>query len=357
MSLLKEFEVNNTAIEEWLSWGGITKPSIMQQKDGSCFSVIEYKPYERNYLTKKIEMPEFRRGWSMWNERQHNFDGDRDFIVICWNPFETKINPCIENTLGEKIKKENFLEYFEEEVKKIYDEISKVTEAKLLEYQELMNFLTFTLTMEEKEVKMPEVPLYMDALLSQDVKFEFKANDIYINGKRIFILTLPDFPDVWEIFEKLKRFKYRYVRRILLFDEKESEVELKKYYEKWCPNRKIMLEEIEKGILGDFNGYCWNGFIILLEETEVEIFQGYIKEYLEGKEISYLIEKYNLKDVWWGSLAGIFLANINPPLTGFKSFEEFILNREAVKSEWQEHKFKRILEEMEAEKNVQNGQI
>ena len=106
MSLLKEFEVDNTAVEEWLSWGGITRPSIMQQKDGSCFSVIEYKPYERNYLTKKIEMPEFGRGWSIWNERQHNFDGDRDFIVICWKPFETKINPYIENTLGEKIKKE-----------------------------------------------------------------------------------------------------------------------------------------------------------------------------------------------------------------------------------------------------------
>ena len=355
MSLLKEFEVDNTAVEEWLSWGGITRPSIMQQKDGSCFSVIEYKPYEKDYLTKKIEMPAFHRGWSIWNERQHNFDRDRDFIVICWNPFETKSNPYIENTLGAKIKKENFLEYFEEEVKKIYEEISKVTKAKLLEYQEVMNFLTYTLTMEEKEVKMPEVPLYMDALLSQDVKFDFKANDIYINGKRIFVLTLPDFPNVWEMFEKVKRFKYRYVRRILLFDKKESEEELKKYCLKWCPNRKIMLEEIGKGILGDFNGYCWNGFIFLLEETEVEVFQAYIKEYLETKEIAYLIEKYNLKDVWWGSLAGIFLANINPPLTGFKSFEEFILTKEAVKSEWQEHKFKKIIEEMEVEKNVQNG--
>lgn len=358
MSLLKEFEVDNNAIEEWLSWGGITRPSVMQQKGGSCFSVIEYKEYEKTYLTKKMEIPEFRRGWAIWNERQHTQKGNRDFIVIFWNPFETKLNPYIKNTLSDKILKEKFLDYFEEEVKKIYKEISKVTEAKILKYQEIMNFLTFALMMEEKEVAMPEVPLYMDALLSQDVEIKFKANDVYVNGKRIFILTLPDFPDEWAIFDKLKRFKYRYVRRMLLFSEKESQMELKKYAGKWCPNRKIMLKEIEKGILGGFNGYCYNGFIFQVEETEYETFRAYLEEYLIEQEISFVIEKYNLKDIWWGSLPGIFLANITPPIVGFNSFEEFILHREPKNKEMKEQRFQEIIKEMEEEKaNVQNGQI
>ena len=155
---------------------------------------------------------------------------------------ETKINPNIENTLGEKVLKKDFLKYFGEESKNFCEEFFKVTQAKLLEYQELMNFLSFTLNLEKVEVKMPEVPLYMDALLSQDVKFEFKANDIFINGKKILVVTLPDLPSAWEIFEKVKNFSYRYVRRILIFDEKESEVEMKNYCGKWCPNRKIMLK-------------------------------------------------------------------------------------------------------------------
>jgi len=357
MSFLKEFEINNEDVSEGLMWGGITLPHVMQQKDGSCFSVIEYEPYEKNFLTKNLEFPKFCRGWSMWNERQHTLEGDRNFIILCWNPFETKINPNIENTFGEKILKENFLKYFGEESKKFCEEFSKVTKAKLLEYQELMNFLSFSLTLEKNEVKMPEVPLYMDALLSQDVKFDFKANDIFINGKKIFIVSLPDFPRAWEIFEQVKRFSYRYVRRILIFDEKESEIEMKKYCGKWCPNRKIMLEEIEKNILSNFNGYCWNGFIFLLDELEEKIFREYFEEYLQEKEISYIFEHYNLKDVWWGSLAGMYLANITPPLVGFDSVEEFILHREKIQTERQEHKFKKILEEMEAEKNVSNGQI
>ena len=357
MSLLKEFDVDNLAVEEWLPWGGITLPQVMQQKDGSCFCVIEYEPYEKNCLTKKLELPNFCRGWALWNERQHTTAGDKNFLVVCWNPFKTKINPNIENTPGETVRKENFLEYFGAEVEKIRKELSKVTRARLLEYQELMNFLTFELTMDAREVQMPEVPLYMDALLSQDVHFEFRANDIYINGKKLLVLTLPTLPNAWEIFEKVKNFPYRYVRRILLFDEQESELEMKKYAGQWCSRRKIMLAEIEKEILTKLNGYCWNGFIFRLDETEYETFCDDAEEYLTRQQIPFVIEHYNLKDVWWGSLAGIFLANITPPLVGFDSVEEFLLHKEKVKLARQEHRFKQILEDMEKEKNVSNGQI
>jgi hypothetical protein len=345
------------AVEEWLMWGGITLPHVMQQKDGSCFAVIEYEPYKRNYLTKRLEMPQFRRGWGVWNERQHILTGDKDFLVVFWNPFETKINPHIENTLGDTIKKENFLPYFGAEVEKLCKELSKITRAKLLEYQELMNFLSFELTMEEIEVKMPEVPLYMDALLSQDVNFQFKANDIYINGKKLLVLTSPTLPNSWEIFERVKKFPYRYVRRILLFDEQESEQELKKYARQWCSNRKIMLREIEKEILGGFNGYCWNGFIFRLDESECEDFRAEMEEYLTTQEMAFMFEHYNLKDVWWGSLAGTYLANVTPPLIGFDSLEKFILHKEKIQTTQQEHRFKDILDEMEKEKNVSNGQV
>lgn len=354
MSLLKEFKIKNDEVSEGLMWGGITLPSVMQQKDGSCFSVIKYDPYEKNCPTKNLNLPKFRRGWAMWNEHQHTLNGDNYFLIIFWNPFETKENSYLENTLGAKVDKKFFLKYFSAEVEKIYQEISKVTRAKLLEYQELMNFLSFSLTLEEKEIKMPEVPLYMDALLSQDEKFEFKANDIYINGKKLLILSLPDLSNVWEIFEKLSQYEYRYVRRILIFDEQESEIELKKYCGNWCSNRKIMLEEIEKGILSKFNGYYWNGFIFLLDTSAYAAVDKILKENMTLQESLFVFEKYNLKDVWWGSLAGMYLANITPPIVGFDSAEEFILKKESAKAKKQENKFQKILEEME---NVSNGQI
>lgn len=50
-----------------------------------------------------------------------------------------------------------------------------------------------------------------------------------------------------------------------------------------------------------------------------------------------------------------------PPITGFKSLEEFILHVEESKENLREHKFKEILSEMakmkEGEQDVQKGLI
>ena len=45
MSSMKDFGLSATALEEWLPWGGIVRPGVMRQKDGSLFSIIEFTPY------------------------------------------------------------------------------------------------------------------------------------------------------------------------------------------------------------------------------------------------------------------------------------------------------------------------
>ena len=121
---LKEFEINNTAVEEWLAWGGITRPTVLKQKGGSCFSVIEYEPYERKILTKNLDLPKFRRGWAMWLETQNSGEKNKNYLVIFWNPFVKKNERYVENALGEKILKEKYLDYFCSEVEKIYENLS-----------------------------------------------------------------------------------------------------------------------------------------------------------------------------------------------------------------------------------------
>ena len=349
---LKEFEIDDTAVEEWLSWGGITRPTVLRQKGGSCFSVIEYKIYEKNFLTKAMEFPKFRRGWAMWIERQHSSEGEKDFVVIFWNPFVKKNSKYVENAVGEKILKEKYLDFFCGEVEKIYKEISKVTAAKILEYQEIIDFLTFSLSLGEKKIEMPETPLYLDALLSQDINFEFKANDILVDGKKILILSLPSVPEVFEMFMDFEKIRYRYVRRILFFDDKESAEEWKEYSGRWCESRKTMLKKIEENVLQEVRGYFWNGFIFHLDEANYKNFRDYVVENLNEREIIYVLENYNLKDVWWGSLAGMYLANITPPLVGFSSAENLLLSRKQ-KIAGEDNQFSEIMEQF----NVPDRQI
>ena len=70
LNIDKKFGLQATAVEEWLPWGGIVRPDVMKQKDGSMFSIIEYEPY--SYMLD-AEYPKwnFRRGWVIWQEIQH----------------------------------------------------------------------------------------------------------------------------------------------------------------------------------------------------------------------------------------------------------------------------------------------
>ena len=103
---LREFEIDETAVEEWLAWGGITRPNVLRQKGGSCFSVIEYKTYEKNFLSKMIEFPKFKRGWAMWLETQHNAKVFKNFHCQVRQIFFAKFEGnffCIVEIVFEKI--------------------------------------------------------------------------------------------------------------------------------------------------------------------------------------------------------------------------------------------------------------
>ena len=355
MSLLKEYDADATSVEEWLPWGGLTMPFVMQQKDGSCFSVMEYTPYKKPRLSKPMKTPAFCRGWSLWSEYQHTSESDRYFLTLCWNPFTSKHSRAIENTLNVEVEKGNFLPYFAQEAQGLLREIQSVTAAHLLEYQDLMDFLSFTLAMGESRAIMPDVPLYMDALLSQDIAFDFRANDIFINGKKVLILTLPSMPDTEKLTEIVKDVPFRYVRRMLLFNENEAKAEIKKYAGKWCHLRKTMRERMMEGILSALNGYSYHGFIFHLKEGEATDFQASVSDFLIERQLPFLFEEFNLKDTWWGSLPGVYLANITPPLLGLPSLESLICHREEQEEERQQHRFRHLLDAMEKDQTEKKG--
>ena len=355
MSLLKEYDTNTVDVAEGLPWGGLTMPFVMQQKEGSCFSVIEYSPYEKDFLSKPLKTPAFCRGWGIWSELQHTQSGDRHFFVLFWNPFTEKHHPQILNTLGVTVEKQNFLPYFAQEAQEVLREIQTVTEARLLEYQDLMDFLSFTLSMGENRAEMPYIPLYMDALLSQDIDFQFTDNDLYVNGKRVAILTLPSLPDASELIHHVGKIPFRYVRRMLFFSEAETKTELKRYAGKWCPLRKTMRERILEGIPSELNGYCYNGFLFHLEESMDEEFCDDVRDFLTERQLPFLFETFNLKDIWWGSLPGMYLANITPPLLGLPSMESMLYHSEAVREGERQHRFKHLLDAMEQDKPDKKG--
>ena len=228
-------------------------------------------------------------------------------------------------------------------MKDFTNKIQQITTAKLIEYQELLDFLSFSLSLGENYVKMPPVPLALDVYISDPNKFEFAANDIFINDKRVMIVTLPSLPNPEELFDFFARVPYRYVRRLLMFNKEEAEKDMEKYLGSWCNGRKTTLDRIKQDIISNVNGYCHNGFIFHLPKDDYDEFQQYVTDVLTDLELPFIIEKFNLKDTWWGSLTGMYLSNITPPLVGFSSVTELLVKVPLPKQE-QENQFQNIID-------------
>ena len=83
-----------------------------------------------------------------------------------------------------------------------------------------------------------------------------------------------------------------------------------------------------------------------MDELNYSDFKSYIEENLREREILYLLEDFNLKDVLWGSLPGMFLSNLTPPLVGFNSVENLLLHKN-ISTATEKNHFQKIIEEIE----------
>lgn len=324
---LNEYKIDDAAVAEWLPWGGLLLPHIMRQKDGSYFSVIKYSSYIENTI-KKIAHLEYKRGWAIWIEKQHK-NTDEYFITICWNPFYSSTGKISNMLTPTQITRSGELTYFDNTIKKIAADISiALPNCQLLERQELLNFLSFTLSFDTNEVKTPPIYLYLDIYLSENIKIDFGDNNILINDKMVMILSLPACPGqttIQKIYELFNNVPYRYVKRIIMLSKKEAEIDYRKYTKSWCNNHSVIKSMIMADLLSDINGYYSENFLILLNQDIYYKIQKNCKEFLADFKIPYILESYNLKDIWWGSIPGIFRANITPPLTCFNLFHELLI--------------------------------
>lgn len=324
MASLNEYGLQSTAVEEWIPWGGIVRPSVMKQKNGSMFSIITYNPYTTD-LSETLPLWAFRRGWVIWNEHQHSTDVlGQDYLIIGWNPFYATGRTYVENALRPKISINETVAYFEKEVHSFLADFQKMTSARLLEYQEIMDVLSFSLSMGDDRQELPDCPLYMDALLSQDIDFEFGRNDIFINGKRVCAVSLFAPYEMDGIYSRLEHMTYRHTRRLLLFNEKEAKRDLLKYTGKWFPTRSVIRRMATDDIISSYNGYYTDTFLFYLDKANDELFRSFFTEVLDHEYLPYIMEDYNLKKVFWGSLPGLYLANATPSITGFRDLAEFL---------------------------------
>lgn len=331
----KEYRLDNRSIADWLPWEGIAHPNIVTNKDDSVFAVLSFRPLPDE--AAPILLPDVKNGWSVWSETQHEGGKDQHFLCVCWNPF-FRINGTIRNALAEG---KFYLQDMEAEFFSVMDGLRQSfpleSECRLLEYQELIDFMEFTLSMGTHPVEMPDTPVDLDALLSQDAELGFHENQVRMGDSVYLVYSLPGNVEndgsLYSIFSSFKDVPWRDVRRMLLFGNPEAEKELSRYTSRWCPRRKSILVKITEGLLSNINGYFSHSVIVCVSQKELRETGDFIDHLFQSSQMLYIREDFNARDIWWGSLPGLFRANIRPPILGVSSLDVLLPHGEREEGE------------------------
>ena len=331
----KEYNLENKAVWDWIVWEALTHESVLRNKDDSVFGVIRYTPFAEDEEGDKIALPAFSQGWVMNIEEQHGEAGEACFLTLTWNPFLNLKGDKVENTLGESAAIS--LEAMEQHMYAVLDLLASrfppQAQARILKYQEIIDYLAFSLTHGRLHVEMPSVPVDLDAALTADFHADFSQNLITYGEETFLVLTLPAFLGAREetlrrIIEEMKHsaIPCRHVQRVLFFSEKEAEKEMARRDRMglWCKSRKYIKELIQAPLRGAFYGYYNNTLVALVKTKDYGKAVSYLRQLFYETQEFYVIENFNAKQRWWGTIPAHFRAGIVPPICAFQKLEDLL---------------------------------
>jgi len=292
---------------------------------------IWYKPcedYEEQMIPAVIRS--LGDGWGIWCEKRHVDQETYHFLLLFWQPFLVKGQ--VKNTLsGAQCSKGQIKEYFSEVLTDFAAQIGQMTDVKKLSMEYAVDFLAGSIEPRKKEVEFPKYPLYFDAYLSLDEDIRFEENGLTINGKKLLILSLPENPPVFimnTLYKNFSHMNYRYFRRFLFCSPAYAKSLMAAYTKRWCHNRQSMKQLIMDGLFSEHNAYFAAAFIFYVDEADYDSSVEFIQAKMKEKELTYIIEETNLKDIWWSSIPGVFRANLTPPILGVRTLDQLLISGE-----------------------------
>lgn len=242
--------------------------------------------------------------------------------------------------------RETRLRHFEERVRSVVsllrDAFPYVEE---LDAEQTATYLHSTVSTKSHPVKLPEVPVYLDALLADetlDAGLELK-----LGGRFLQTVTVRSFPSatVPAILDELNKlsFGYRWVTRFIALDDVEAKSALKKYQKRWYSQRKGLMslvtemageegsdlvnsEAVERAQDADAalqvqaNDYAAFGYytatITVSAKTrgEAEDRIAEVERVINGRGFTTVRETMHSLQAWLGSLPGNVYWNVRRPL-------------------------------------------
>lgn len=210
--------------------------------------------------------------------------------------------------------------------------------------EETLTYLHSTISIKRHRVRVPEIPMYLDALLADQPLTG--GLEPMLGAAHLRVLTIVGFPTATTpgILDDLNRlaFPYRWSTRAIMLDKTDATKLLTKIRRQWFAKRKsiaailkeVMTNEASSLLDTDAHNKAMDADAALLELGSDQIGEAFVtasvtvwgrdarsaderlrlvEKVIQGRDFTCMVETVNAVEAWLGSLPGQVYANIRQP--------------------------------------------
>lgn len=402
MLSLKEFRSAAKGLPDLLPYAALAEPGVVLCKDGSLLAGWEYRgqdvasstPDDLTYLSRRVNaaLRPLGTGWMIHvdairkpeaeympegafpdpvsrliDDRRRAFFAGRHclqtltYLVVSYKPNFTEDKLSRMASGGQSIHNalEKALGTFKTTLNELEDALSPVLHLQRLEEYEfsggrfstLLSHLQFDATGIEQPIRVPDAPMYLDALIGGE---ELTGGMMPKIGKQwIGALCVDGFPqESWPaMFDMLDAlpYPYRFSTRFVFLDQQAALKELDMYRRTWSqkllrfidyiftnpsarPNREAarMMEDAEEAIVEVQSqevgaGYLTSSIILLDEDQEALLDRcRELRKVVQNLGFGCRHETINALEAWLGSHPGNGYANIRRPMVNTRNLADML---------------------------------
>ncbi len=396
MIWLRDFRSNARGLPDLLPYAAMVGPGLVLNKDGSLLGAYEVRgqdtdsstPDELSYVSSQLNMAIklLGSGWMLHldairgaeraypeeslsrfpdrvsrlieDERREYFSGDKCYstnlvLTLTYKPSFAENRLSMGQMTGSALDKA--IQRFNVTTVEFEDALSAAVKLRRLtdyEYEvpargvtflqsDLLSHLNLCITGELHPIRIPDVPMFLDALIgNQDMVGGIVPK---IGNKHVMVVAIDGLPqESWPaILSDLDTLpvEYRYSTRFICLDNYDAQREVKNYCKTWRQqvyriidqfvqnpyariiwDAALLAEDAEEALTAIRGGYVGAGYLtscVVLMHQDLELLQEKARELrrcIQTLGFGCRVETVNSVDAWLGTVPGNSFANVRRPL-------------------------------------------
>lgn len=391
MMNLAEYRHSNTRLADFLPWAALVDEGIILNKDGSFQRTAKFRgpdldsavPAELVGVAGRLNnaLRRLGSGWAVFVEAQRHFAGSyppNSFPDVASALVDAERKAQFEES-GAHYESSYFLTFLylspeegaaraerllyegrdrtvgadaRELLRGFVDQTQRVLqlvegfmpECAWLDDQDTLTYLHSTISTKRHRVRVPEIPMYIDALLADQPLTG--GLEPMLGSANVRVLTIVGFPGMTTpgILDDLNRlaFSYRWSTRAIMLDKTDATKLLTKIRRQWFAKRKsigailkeVMTNEASTLLDTDAHNKAIDADAALQELGSDQIGQAFVtatvtvwdrdpaaadeklrlvEKVIQGRDFTCMTETVNAVEAWLGSLPGHVYANVRQP--------------------------------------------